>query len=359
MLEFRVARHVAFVMFVSAVALSLATAPAHAATVTGGLSIYSNPFDPNNDGVVSGTEATMTVGAIGTGSVSVAGGYSQDDVVNRHDSYQSGLVRLTDGTGVATSGFVQYQAATSFNAGTVIAYQNAASYWASPTPYTLKLGSPTVQATVQTGPGTLGTAPIQVTRLSSVVNVNTLRAEIGMTKYPPDGPTGPTYGEMNEVLVLPTRLVRVAPISVTQTNNTSTPWFNPPSAVSDLDGYGWGAFGNPSLKLDLGVATLVDTVVVANWDTASTGGPVNFNIKDDTGSVIGNVQLLGGAYGEFIPIHFDTYVYTSSLTFDFTDVTNGRTAMREIIVLAVPEPTSVGLLALGGLMLLKRRRTGF
>jgi len=54
--------------------LFVTTTPVLAAVVTGNLSIEANPFDVNNDGVVSGGEATMTAGAIGAGTVGVAGG---------------------------------------------------------------------------------------------------------------------------------------------------------------------------------------------------------------------------------------------------------------------------------------------
>ena len=325
--------------------LFVTTPPVQATVVSGNLSVEANPFDVNNDGVVSPGEATMTSGTIGGGTVTAQ--YPLDNLVNRHDtSNDAEAARLISSDG-ATTAFMQYTAATSFNAGTVIGDQFVYGPFANATPYTLKLDG----TTVQTGPGTPGTHPIQVTTLNSVVNVSTLRLEEGMSTY---GPSGSTYAIMNEVLILPKRLNYI-PATVTQTAGAS--WFGAPQAVSDLDGYGWGGTGNPTLKLDFGAAKLVSTLVLANFD--SSGGPVDFNIYDDTHTLIGNVQMAGGAYGEYTPVDLVTPVSTSSLTFEFSDVGgSGHSAMREIMVFSevVPEPSTFALLGLGGLFLWRRVR---
>lgn len=336
-----------------AAGLFVTTTPVLAGLVTGQngvvLSVYANPFDPNNDGVVSGTEATMTVGAIGSGTVGIAAGYSLQNLVNRHDGYNDNYgARMTDASGLASNGFMQFQAASSFQAGTVIASQFTFVQFPVSTPYTVKLDG----TAVQSGPGIPGTTPIQVTTLPRFITGSQLRVEEGMSTY---GATGPTYGLMNEVMILPQRLNLVA-ATVTQTAGTA--WFGAPQAVSDLDGYGWGGRNNPSLKLTFAAPTLVSALVVANFDASSQPNPVNFNIKNDVGTVIGNVQLVGTTYGEFIPINFVTPVTTSFLTFDFTDVGgSGFSAMREIMVFSdVPEPSTALLFGLSGLLLLRKMR---
>jgi len=81
------------------------------------------------------------------------------------------------------------------------------------------------------------------------------------------------------------------PATVTQTAGTA--WFNSPQAVSDLDGYGWGGFNNPSLKLNFGAAKIVSTLVVAT--SAAAAARSLHTSRDDTGALIGNVQMAGGA----------------------------------------------------------------
>jgi len=230
--------------------LFVTTTPVLAAVVTGQngvvLSIYSNPFDPNNDGVGSGAEATtMTAGAIGAGTVGNAAGYSQADVVNRHDTYADGgggNGRLIDSTGVATSVSCSSKRPSSFNAGTIIAYQ----YVLGPFNNANAVHDESLMATtVQSGPGTQGTSPIKVTSLASVQsNVSTMRLEFGMSKY---ASSTQTYAEMNEVILLP-RELKLVPATVTQRRHRV---FGAPQAVSDLDGYGWGGFKQPVLETDL------------------------------------------------------------------------------------------------------------
>jgi len=67
---------------------------------------------------------------------------------------------------------MQYVAATSFTVGTIISDQYVLpSPYNNATPFTLKLDG----TTIQTGPGTLGTHPIQVTTTALLTNVSTLR----------------------------------------------------------------------------------------------------------------------------------------------------------------------------------------
>jgi hypothetical protein len=80
--------------------LFVTSTPVRAATFSGSngvvLASYSNPFDPNNDGVSGGADMpTMTSGAIGAGTVVPQ--YNLEYLVNRIDGRtESGVARMAD-----------------------------------------------------------------------------------------------------------------------------------------------------------------------------------------------------------------------------------------------------------------------
>jgi hypothetical protein len=312
-------------------------------------SVYANPFDPNGDGVETGTEATtISFGSIGGGTVTVQ--FPLDNVVSRIDSSffngsnPRGMGSIQSGN--ATQGFMQFDAASSFNVGTVIGDQWIGSGYGTPSfpnmAYTMKVGG----TSVQTGPGTagpLGRHPIQVSTLAAPISASQLRIEMNLAE------AGFRYANFSEAILLPDLLGRVAA--------TPTASSGPPAdvlGVYDLVGGGiddgsggWLGDPNSSMTLTFSKPTSVNALVIAAWETASLSP--DFVIYDDTNTSIAHVTMSAKDYGA---IRFDTPVTTSSLRFDFT----GNAGLREVIVLTAPEPSSLLTLAASGMLLLRRRK---
>src|SRR5262249_31535943 len=144
-------------------------------------SIYSNPFDPNGDGVTTGAEATNITSGVLPGGGGSVGAIGLDHVVDRHDgrSWNAPTSGRLVGDTNGTSGFMQYTAASSFTAGTLITAQ-AAGPLDSAMPFNLKLDG----ATVQSGAGAVNTHVYQVTALSNQ-SISQMRIEF---------PSMPTFG---------------------------------------------------------------------------------------------------------------------------------------------------------------------
>lgn len=353
---------------VLAVVLSffLFVSPTFGATVVGQNGVvaskYANFFDPNLDGTISGAEATITSGAIGGGSVS---GSTLERVVNRVDQRSSsGGGRIQDGTGVATKGFMQFQATTPFSVGTVMSVQKVTEGFNSNMAFDLKLGTSGGTTTVQSGPGTVGTHPFSLTNFAyQKQNLTHLRIEENLATV---GAAPARIGDFQEVLLFSDRLEVVPVTSITAT----TPSFGSTPAINDFSGTtaasgavgGWatGTPGpNPFFQLDFGTDRKVDGFVLANWENI----PISGDILDDTNTIIAQFTMTGdGSLGEMLPIEFITPVTTSLLRVNFTN--SGAIGVREAIVLTeigflpVPEPSTLclGLLGLMGLTKLRRRQ---
>lgn len=352
---------------VLAVALSFFSlvAPAMGATVVGQNGVvaskYANFFDPNQDGTVSGAEATITSGAIGAGAVS---GSTLERVVNRVDLRSSaGGGRIQDATGVATKGFMQFQAATPFSVGTVLSVQKVTEGFNSNMAFDLKLGTTSGTTTVESGPGTVGTHPFSLTNFGfQKQNLTHLRIEENLATFNAETAR---IGDFQEVLLFSNRLEVVPVTSITAT----TPSFGSIPAINDFSGTtaasgtvgGWatGTPGaNPFFQLDFGSAKKVDGFVLANWENI----PISGDILDDTNTIIAQFTMTGnGSVGEILPIEFITPVTTSLLRVNFTNA--GAIGIREAIVLTqisflpVPEPSTLclGMIGLLGLTKIRRR----
>ena len=336
---------------------------AHAATVVGQNGVtaveYFNVFDPNLDRTVSGSEATITSGPIGGGAVT---GSNLQRVVNRDDNRaNSGGGRIQDATGVATQGFMQFQAAAPFSVGTVLSVQRVTENFDGPTPFTLRLGNATTLTTVQTGAGTVGTHPYQLTNFEKpMFNQDRVRIELGMDTFNA-GTT--TIADFQEVILFEDRLAPIPVTSITATTQT----FGAIPGIYDFNGgTGNGSGGTwattnddaPSfLELDFGSDQRVDGLVLANFENIA----VSADILDDTNTVIAQITMDSGSLGDILPIEFVTPVTTSSLRIEFDS--EFAYGMREAIPLTqlefvpIPEPSSL-MLGLIGLSLLSLKRRG-
>jgi hypothetical protein len=306
---------------------------AGAATIVGQngvtVSLYDNPF----------AGSTNTHGAIGGGTVNLQGGYPESFVVNRvgDGRASTGMGALESTT--AAQGYMQLDAVSAFMAGTVIGDQWLSSYYgASPSiysnmAYALKLDG----TTAQTGPGIPGSHAMQVTTLAKTISVRQLRLEMNLAEY---NNGGSRYGNFKEVVLLPERMQRVALAGITQPTGTTAGY---PSLASlcDLSGAGTGAGSDPNggwvgsagsvVTFDFGGAHTVRALLCAAWEDA--GLATKFNVKNDAGTIVANVDL---AAGDYLVMRFDTPVTTSKLTLSFfapDDTTPATAAMREIMIL--------------------------
>ncbi len=302
-------------------------------------SSYANPFDPNGDGVRTGTEAsTVTAGPIGGGTAGEA--VSLDNVVNRHDSRSGANAGAGRIQGTASQGYMQWVASAPFTAGTVVSAQHVGASFTPAMAFTLKLDG----TTVQTGTGTANSHDIRVTTLAPAP-VTTLRNETNMCIW--GGATGTTYADMQEILVLPDPLARI-PATVSGTAGGGGV-----GTVYDLNGdtaanQWYTSTASAYFQLDFGAPTTVQALVLANWENIPIA---DLTIrKDGAGGAVllSGVQLVGnGNYGDFAALRFNTSVTTSALRFEFNNAGGTSVGMREVIAFSVvPEPASALLLGL-------------
>jgi hypothetical protein len=337
--------------------LVLANARAEAATITGQngytASLYGNPFDPNNDGVGTGTEATaITAGSIGGGSVVVevpiAGVVSQRDTRGEGNS-GTGRIRSDDPDGAgpltpATSGYMKIVAAAPFTAGTVIAQQSAPSYFFAGLDYNLLLDGNSIQSRTTAS----NTQPIVVTSLGTMSTVQTL--QLNMSMKPATGRGSSTFGAMNEVLILPDSFHEV---SATASTPDATQFGEVVTNLNNHSGLtGWfSSSATASATLTFSGTKTIQALVMSSYENT----PVSFDIYNDANLKVASGSLAGDGLGDFVGVHFLTPVTTSSLKFVLTG--GNATGFTEIIPFELPEPTSMGLVLVGGaLMALKRRR---
>jgi len=325
---------------------------------------YANVFDPNLDGTLSGGEATITVGAIGPGSVTSS---NVSRVVNRVDARTAvpGGGRIEDTSGVATQGFMQFVTPSAFNVGTVLSVQRVTEGFNSPMNFALKLGTSSGTATVQTGPGTVGTHPYQLTNFAyQQQNLTHLRIEESMATTAVNGAT--RFGDFQEVLLFSQRLEAIPVTNITTSNTT----FGNAAGVNDFSGStGSGSVGgwasgtpgaNPFFQLDFGTDKTVNGLVLSNWENI----PIQGNILDDNNTIIAQFTMTGdNTVGEILPIEFLTPVTTSLLRVNFTNA--GNVGIREAIALTqlefmtpAPEPSTLclGVLGLAALARVRRRQ---
>ena len=317
---------------------ALLAANAHAVIITAGnATAYGNPF----------TGSTNTIG-VNSGGGTVTQGFSIDNVVSQQDCRQRRGNRAHPGRDRHQRLLHAIRGRAPFTAGTVITSQNVGGGFFSPMSYNIQLdgGSP-----VQSGAGLVGSTAINVTTLASKQTVQTLRVNEAMSTF--NGTTGTHYGDMNEVLILPDRLA-VVPSTASATGTI----FGSAAGLNDLQGGDnyWGGSNGSSVTLTFSRAETISALVLVNLETVpGSSAPLTFNILDSLSNLDASVSMSeNNSTDEFVGIKFNTPVTTSFLKFNFTNA--GNAGMLEIIPLEAPEPASLGLLAVGGLALLKRRR---
>jgi hypothetical protein len=160
---------------------------------------------------------------------------------------------------------------------------------------------------------------------------------------------------MNEVLILPDALKEVA-----STATTPDPVAFVGEQVTGLVDHsgltGWySASASGSATLTFSGTKTIEAMVLSSYESA----PVSFDIYNDANVKVASGSLIGtGTTGDFVGVHFDTPVTTSSLKFVLTG--GSPTGFTEIIPFeAVPEPSSLGLVAIGTVGLLRRRVSRF
>ena len=160
-----------------------------------------------------------------------------------------------------------------------------------------------------------------------------------------------------------------------------------PTGVDEIpDPPNWGAanlndgdvgVGNPSdgfyailandttLVLDFGSTQVLGSVAIYGGYGNRDNG--TYTLRDGAGALLGQYEIITPQVPstnegvDSIWLTFNTPVVTDQLLIDIGpkgpgDTTGGGGSFREIQVFAVPEPGSLALLGLGGLMVMRRRR---
>jgi hypothetical protein len=354
---------------------ALALAPAApAAVVGGGGTLIVSPFDTDYDGNLDGS-VTVNYGNPSTGLVD--DWYTVNAGMNGafdHENNDGGnnwtwLQDDNDATGLPV--YAQWNTPNTFQAGTLIYDVVKYSYSYGTANYTTQVanGNPGLTTADWAGqPGGSGiatgsdgtiTSPAYVATLPSVVNANSLRVEFSEhLKRSNDG--GNTFANshafIDEVTVLPDRYTPVAISSATASGQGSL------GASAGVDGDAitqWyhQTAGDEYIEVSFASAQTVDALVVYTY----RGFPSDFEVTDAANHPLATVSGVTGSgvgYGEVVPIKFNTPSLTTSLRITFTTNQNsGVGGLAELIPLQrVPEPASLGLMAVGSPMMLRRRR---
>jgi hypothetical protein len=344
----------AITTLVTAMAASLPIAGASAATVAGqsgyAVSVWPNPFDPDLNKSITGSEATFSSGPDFSVTNSIAAVVSRvDGRGNPADGLR--LQKGSDATGPAT--FASGRAASEFKVGTIITSQHVYKGFTTPMPYELRIGmDPSDWSSitpVTTGAGTQDTHPITTITLPAQQTVDSFRIDFTSTAVL----SSTSYADFNEVLFFPQRLGYV-PATLAGSSGGSGP-----ASVLDQDGgrNGVGSFGyyddstgeGKFLTLSLtGGPKFVRAIVFYGWDSFPAQ---TFDITDGT-TTLATVTSLGG---EILPIRFDSIVKTSTIQINFAGT--GEAGLREIVVLEwLPEPSSCMAIVLTSVACLMRRK---
>ncbi len=330
-------------------------------------SFYPNPFDPDGDGVTTGSEPSLINFGFNGFGFGLVEGLPVKNLVSRRDSQVSfGAARVQ---GNAFSAFMQAIAPQSFDVGTVITAQYTQNYGTS-SDYTLNLnqqsGGPML---TQSGPGTPGTHPYQVTTLSSVVN-NAIGFRVDQTMVTFANQGGTRYADFNEVMLLPDRLTPIPVVGAAGSAPATGSTFGTLAGLTDRSGGlgdqatltgGWRV-DNPAsdrfMEIEFSQSEPLTGLVLSNWRDMTIIGL----IKDDNGVAIASFTMTGGGNdgGEILPIHFDQPVVTQSLRIEFSGI--GPIGFREVIPLrlaanvVIPEPAAAIFLATGLFLIVGRQR---
>lgn len=374
-----------------AVALSCAVSlPVLAGTVTGqngySASIYANPFDSSLDFSNSGLVSSYGDSVLGT----VNGWLTQGAVsgaVSRQDGreyFAGNALMYKYGASASDTTFLQYTAPSVFDVGTIITV-GGSSYSGYTGSYGFDLmlsDNPSIGTTdaAWTGVGTTvsgiitgANTPISVYTLPTILtNERSLRVRFnGQSSYTPGGYVN---SGMKEVMLLPDQLERVVPTNVTVSagGNLGALWDM--QGGDNIAGSGlpvwYDLTANPLstkfAQFDFGRTNNLTAMILGadqyyehatinirawiegNWLTVAQS---SFTPNGPTANPNGN--------GEWLPIKFDTAVSTDKIRLEWVsaDPYSGGTitSLREVMFF-IPEPSSLTLLGLGGLLLLRRRK---
>jgi len=358
-------RQVTLTMTAVFASLGLATA-ASAASVTGPGSLYDNQVGGLSAGDYSADP----------GSISI-----NDDPTLQTDSAYTNGVQIESTSGLADGDLV-LTSPSSFTAGSVVAVQNVSTGFDNDMPMDVSVGG----NAVMTLPGerTLNHR-IGFQALDSPVTTNEARLSYDMSTF---GGSSSTFGRSNELVVTnePITPIDVAPANGVsfQGNNT----FGNPEQLVDKTSDGFyekkdglllddstvdtgNGVKDRHMTLDLGTAgtddtfTLKGVMLMSRWDAhqefdvlTSTDG-TNFT---DTGVHVSMTDVNGES--EMAMLRFDSAITASHSRFLFdddqpTDDNRGKNEaflIKTVPFAVIPEPASVVLLGLGGLLMLPRRR---
>ena len=338
------------------IAITLAAPCTQAGTVGGaGVFIPVNPFDPDGDGVGSGSEASTTAfGVIGFG-FGLTNPQNVRNIVRRYDGEENNLggSRIQ---GQAFMGFHQVTAPAAFDVGTLITTHYIRQGYDAAQSYNLLLDG----QSVQTGGGAVPSHLIRLTTLlDPLQGVSTVRVEQPMVTF--NNTFGTRYADFGEALVFPDVMLPI-PVSLV---TASAPAGG--SVIGSISGIHDGSNGllefdagtptglwkvfNPApdrfFQLDFAGSQPLRMLLLSAW----TSLPVSGSVFDDTDSLIATFSADGG---EWLPITFSQPVVTTGVRVTFDGA--GAIGIREAIPLRlIPEPATV-LMLTGLLMMLPRRR---
>lgn len=309
---------------------------------------FASPFDPNRDGVLDSTVATVAPGW-STANLPRLVNHEIGSNMNYTNMPRFTLGGASGPPGPATYVELTRTAGGSFPVGTVIAAQDVWSGFSGAMPFAVKLADgPAAWGSVSpaaSGAGTPGTAPLF---FNSFAPVSADRVRLEYAQSALYGGTG--YADFSGALLLPDQTVRLLPVAYSGT----TPTWGSYSNLSD-DGFHNGvAIDNTTadkhFQFDLGEAQEIGGLVLLNYENhPSVKVEIRLsNVSDDLGvAPVATVNLTGSNYADWAAIRLNTPQTGRYLRFDLPNADADHFALREIYVLQivpVPEPGAMALL---------------
>ena len=353
------------VTMMALIGVALSAAPASAATVSGGASLAPDVFD------VSGLTATVS----GDPNIFVRRGSATNPMTVAQAVQSSALMQLavTNNPPGAVTGRVDYTTPDPVTAGTLFTIRSVPTGHDRDTTFTASLGG---HGAIWHDPGVPDdTERLQITTLASPITTSSMAFDIELSQVSGFSDSGELFGHAPGGWIMTER--QYAPIEVDPAGVSAKDPFdwnpvpNPEHLLvnkNDDGTYAWGGtdgtFNNGSsgdpyeLYFDLGDAGVDDMHTVgglllsgrddhhAEFDVF-TGDGTNWSSASS-----GRVEM---SERSFIVVEFDQPLTTSHLMFRM-DANESWLLHKAIPLQVVPEPATLALLSVGGVLMARRRR---